>query len=158
MKKNTLEILKKLQLQLPKISTPGGSYVSVNIRDNIAYVAIQFPIRNGTYLYQGRLGNELSTESGIKAMELCALNVLAQIHDKVGFENVVGLNHIDVYFQATGNWDESPIVANGASDLFTKILGDKGTHSRTIFGVDKLPRNFGVGLTTTFTLIKRTKL
>ena len=149
---NPLEKLKALNLKLPDVSIPGGSYVSVNIRGNIAYVAIQFPIMNGSYLYQGRLGGEISTEEGFKAMELCALNVLAQINKKVDFKNVIGLNHIDVYFQSFENWDDLPFVANGASDLFMKVMGEKGTHSRSIFGVEKLPGNFSVGLTTSFTI------
>ncbi|WP_230407052.1 RidA family protein [Pontibacter cellulosilyticus] len=71
------ENLERFNYKLPKVSTPGGNYASVNIRGNIAYIAIQFPIFNEQYLYQGRLGNEISTEEGYKAMELCALNVLA---------------------------------------------------------------------------------
>lgn len=149
---NPLENLKKLHLELPKISTPGGTYVSVNIRENIAYLAIQFPILNEEYLYQGRLGNEISTEQGYKAMELCALNVLAQVENKIGFDKIVGLNHFDAYFQSGESWDDAPIVVNGASDLFTKVLEEKGKHSRAIFGVEKLPRNFCVGLTATFTI------
>jgi len=149
---NILENLKTLGITLPEVSSPGGSYVSVNIRANIAYVAIQFPIQNESYFYQGQLGNEISTKDGIKAMELCALNVLAQIHKKIGFENIIGLNHIDAYYQSDTQWDEAPKVVDGASQIFTKILGEQGTHSRAIFGVAKLPRNFSVGLTTTFTI------
>ncbi len=148
------ENLDKHGYKLPDVSIPGGSYVSVNIRDNIAYIAIQFPIHNEKYLYQGRLGDDLSTDEGYKAMELCALNVLAQIDKKVGFERIVGLNHIDAYFQSGENWDDSPQVVNGASDLFVKVLEHKGEHSRAIFGVEKLPRNFSVGLTATFTIEK----
>lgn len=144
--------LKELQLNLPSISIPGGSYVSVNVRSSIAYVAIQFPIINQAYFYQGRLGTEISTEDGYKAMQLCALNVLAQVQAKVGFEKVLGLNHIDAYYQSGEEWDEGPNIVNGASDLFLKILGEKGQHSRAIFGVHKLPRNFSVGLTASFTL------
>jgi enamine deaminase RidA (YjgF/YER057c/UK114 family) len=144
--------LKEIGLELPKVSNPGGNYISVNVRGNIAYVAIQFPIKNGTYLYQGRLGNEISTMEGYKAMRLSALNVLAQVENKIGFDNILGLNHIDAYFQSGTNWDESPEVVNGTSDLFVNILGDKGTHSRAIFGVEKLPRNFSVGLTASFTI------
>lgn len=146
------ENLDKYGYKLPNASIPGGSYVSVNIRKNVAYIAIQFPILNEEYLFQGRLGRDLTTEDGYKAMELCALNVLAQMDKKVGFEKVIGLNHIDAYFQSAGSWDDSPIVVNGASDLFVKILEDKGAHSRAIFGVDKLPRNFSVGLTASFTI------
>ncbi len=146
------DLLEQHSLELPDISTPGGSYQSVNIRGNIAYVAIQFPIKNGAFLFQGRLGDEISTEDGYKAMELCALNVLAQIEQKVGFDQLIGLNHMDAYFQAADGWDDSPIVVNGASDLFVKILQEKGTHSRAIFGVERLPRNFCVGLTCSFTI------
>jgi enamine deaminase RidA (YjgF/YER057c/UK114 family) len=151
---NPIENLRKLGLKLPDVSTPGGSYVSVNIRENIAYVAIQFPILNEEYKFQGRLGNEISTEDGCKAMELCTLNVLAQVDNKIGFDKIVGLNHIDAYFQSGNDWDDSPLVVNGASDLFVKVLEEKGKHSRAIFGVEKLPRNFSVGLTTSFTIKK----
>ncbi len=149
---NPKENLSKLNLELPEVSTPAGSYVSVNVRGNIAYIAIQFPILNEDYLFQGRLGNEISTEEGFKAMELCALNVLAQVDKKIGFDNIIGLNHIDAYFQSGTNWDDSPIVVNGASDLFVKVLEEEGKHSRAIFGVEKLPRNFSVGLTASFTI------
>jgi len=151
---NPKENLKELGLTLPDASTPGGSYVSVNIRENIAFIAIQFPILNEEFKYQGRLGNEISTKEGFKAMELCALNVLAQVDSKIGFDKIVGLNHIDAYFQSEADWDDSPIVVNGASDLFVKVLEEKGKHSRAIFGVEKLPRNFSVGLTTSFTIKK----
>lgn len=144
--------MKLTNIELPNVSSPGGNYVSVNIRANIAYIAIQFPILNDKYYYQGRLGNEISTEDGYKAMEMCALNVIAQVNDKIGFENIEGLNHFDMYFQGIPNWDDSPIVANGASDVFVNILEEKGTHSRAIFGVDSLPRNFSVGITTSFTI------
>ncbi|MEH0154245.1 RidA family protein [Limibacter armeniacum] len=149
-----IENLSKHGYQLPDVSTPGGSYVSVNIRENIAYIAIQFPILNGEYFYQGRLGENISTADGYKAMELCALNVLSQVNKKIGFDQIVGLNHIDAYYQSGEEWDDAPKIVNGASDLFVKVLEDKGEHSRAIFGVHKLPRNFSVGLTATLTLKK----
>lgn len=146
------EKLLKMNLKLPEASSPGGNYLSLNIRGNVAYIAVQFPILNGTFLYQGRLGQEISTEDGIEAMKLCALNVLAQIEKHIGFERIIGINHIDAYFQSSSDWDDSPKIVDGASDIFVKILGDKGNHSRAIFGVEKLPRNFCVGLTTSFTV------
>ena len=150
---NAKENLLKLNLELPEVTKAGGNYVSVNIRQNIAYIAIQFPILNEKHLYLGRLGDEISTEYGYKAMELCALNVLAHLEKKIGFDKIIGLNHIDAYFQSGKDWDESPIVVNGASDLFVNVLEEKGKHSRSIFGIEKLPRNFSVGLTATFTIL-----
>lgn len=151
---NIKEKLKALNLELPSVSTPGGAYVSVNMRGNIAYVAIQFPIINEALHYRGRLGETLTTDDGYKAMQMCALNVIAQIEEKVGFNNIEGLNHLDAYYQSYGDWNDAPKVVNGASDLFINLLEDKGTHSRAIFGVDKLYGNLSVGLTCTFTLNK----
>lgn len=150
---NLISRLAELGLELPELSIPGGSYTSVNVRANIVYVAIQFPIKNGEYLFQGRLGDTVSTQQGYDAMQLCALNMISQIHHKVGFNKVLGLNHIDASFQAFEGWDDSPKVVNGASDLFIKVLGEKGQHSRAIFGVQQLPRDFSVGLTGSFTLL-----
>ncbi len=118
--------LNRLGLKLPLVSKPGGNYVSLNIRENIAYVALQFPILNEEFLHLGRLGEEISTEDGYKAMQVCALNVLAHVEQKIGFENLLGLNHIDAYYQAGKNWDKSPKVVNGASDLFVEVLEEKG--------------------------------
>ncbi|MGH1339125.1 MAG: RidA family protein [Aureispira sp.] len=148
-----LENLKSMNLELPKPSIPGGAYTSVNVRGQIAYVAIQFPIINQVYQYQGVLGQEWTTEDGYKAMQVCALNILAQINAKVGIDRIEGLNHIDAYYRATTDWDEAPVVVDGASELFVKVLGEKGTHSRAIFGVQALPRNFSVGITSSFTLL-----
>lgn len=146
------DIITSLGLTLPPPAAPGGNYLPVNVRGNIAYVSVQFPKRGNEFLFKGRLGQELTTEDGYRAMELCALNVLAQIKEYVGFDNLVGLNHMDAYFQAVDGWDESPVVVNGASDLFTKVLGEQGLHSRSIFGVDRLPKNFAGGICCHFTI------
>jgi enamine deaminase RidA (YjgF/YER057c/UK114 family) len=145
--------LQALNLELPDVTSPGGNYQSVNIRGKIAFVAIQFPILKNEFLYTGKLGEDFSTEEGYTAMQLCALNVLAQINNKVGFEKLAGLNHLDMYYHSDGIWDEAPKVANGASDLFVNVLGDAGKHTRAIMGVANLPRNFSVGLVSSFTIL-----
>ena len=147
---NEIALSKGFELLQP--STPGGAYQSVNIRGNIIYLAIQFPIKDGEYLFQGRLGKELSTADGYKVMQLAALNAVSQLHYKVGIDRLEGINHIDAYFQASETWDDGPKVVDGASELLLTLLGTKGTHSRAIFGVHHLPRNFSVGITLTATL------
>ncbi len=99
------------------------------------------------------MGKEVTTSDGYNAAQMCALDILAQINKHAGFENIYSLNHFDAYFQAAEGWDESPVVMNGASDLFRQVLEDKGRHSRAIFGVERLPRNFSIGITASFTLI-----
>ncbi len=144
--------IEKLGIDFNNIPKPGGSYTMVNVRDNIAYVAIQFPIKNNTFYHLGRLGKDVTTEEGYQGARLAATNVLAQIHKFVGVENIVGLNHADIYYQASDDWDEGPRVADGASDLFLEILGDKGVHTRGICSIHKLPKNHSVALVTSFTI------
>ncbi len=144
--------LQRLGITLPSPPLPGGNYVPVNIVKDIVYVAIQLPKAENGSMYTGRLGSDLDTADGYKVAELCALNVQAQVNQFVGFEKLLALNHFDAYYQAADGWDDSPLVINGASDLFLAALGDTGKHTRAIFGVHSLPRNFAVGITATFTL------
>jgi len=144
--------IEELGLTLPPPSKPGGNYLAVNTRGNIAYIAIQLPKDGDNWIYKGRIGAELTTDDGYKAMQLCALNVLAHIDQTIGLENLVGINHVDAYYQAAPGWDDSPHIVDGASDLFVQVLGEKGKHSRAIFGVEKLPRDFSAGITCTLTV------
>ena len=145
--------LKQLGVSFGEIPKPGGSYVAVNIRGNQAYVAIQLPIKDDKFYYIGRLGNDLTTEDGYEAAKMAATNVLLQINKFVGFDRLVGMNHADIYYQVYKDWDEGPRVADGASDLFLNVLGDKGQHTRAIIGVERLPRGFSVALVASFTII-----
>lgn len=134
------------------VPNPGGSYVAVNVRGTIAYVAIQFPIDKGDLRYPGKLGAEVSTIEGYQAARIAAMNVLGQIEKHLGFENVEGLNHIDIYYAASGDWNEAPKAADGASDLFLEILGEAGKHTRAIFGVERLPNFACIAITASFTM------
>jgi enamine deaminase RidA (YjgF/YER057c/UK114 family) len=151
-KEEILDVIADLGLPVDSTPKPGGSYVSVNVRGSIAYVAIQFPIVGEEYKYLGRFGDTLATQQGYEAAKLTAGNIILQIEKYVGLEDIEGLNHLDIYYQAANGWDEGPKVANGASDLFVELLREKGRHTRAIFGVDALPRNFSVGITASFTL------
>ena len=139
-------------LVLPPPPKPGGAYEPVRVLGSLAYVAVQFPYRAGQPAYQGRLGRELTTADGYEAMRLCALNVLAQIDRYVGFPRVLGLNMIEAPMQTVEGWGEFARVLDGASHLFLHALGDAGRHARALCGVERLPRNFAVALTATFTL------
>lgn len=140
------------------IPSPGGNYIALNIRGTSATVAIQCPIDRKKLLYQGVLGKDISTEEGYLAARLCAINVLKQVNRYVDEADLVGLNHVDIMYQCTSEWDEGPAVANGASDLFLEVLGELGRHTRSISGVFRLPRQFSVAIVASFTVKEGTGL
>lgn len=140
-------------LSLPEPPKPGGSYESVRVVGGVGYVAAQFPFIGDELTFKGRLGRELTTEDGYRAAELCALNVLAQIHRYVGLERILGLGRVEAYMQTVEGWDDFPRVLDGASNLLLHALGDeKGRHSRALFGVERLPLNAPIEMTATFSL------
>ena len=95
----------------------------------------------------------MSTEEGRAAMRLCALNALAQLAEKLGDRDLLGINHLDVSYVAAPGWDEAPYVADPASELLREVLGEAGRHARALRGVAHLPRDFCVGLSATATLL-----
>lgn len=140
-------------LSLPDPPKPGGAYDSVRAIGGVAYVAVQFPFAEGDLAFRGRLGRELTTQDGYRAAELCALNVLAQMHRYVGFKRILGLNRIEAHMLTVDGWDDFPKVLDGASRLFADALGDEaGRHARALSGVERLPMDAPIALTATFTL------
>lgn len=139
-------------IDLNDLPKPGGAYVAVNMRQTNGSVAIQLPISNGNFLYQGILGKDLTSEQGFQAARLCAINVVKQIATYVEAARFEGLNHVQIFYRCSDDWDDAPHVADGASLLFNEIFKEKGTHTRSIYAVSKLPRNFSVGLYVTFTV------
>jgi hypothetical protein len=139
-------------IDLDDVPEPGGAYVAVNIRQSNGTVAIQLPISKGNFYYQGVLGENITSEEGYQAARMCAINVIKQIATYVEESRFVGINHLQIFYRCSEDWDDAPYVADGASQLINEVFGDRGIHTRSIYAVSKLPRNFSVGVNATFTV------
>lgn len=51
---------------------------------------------------------------------------------------------LNVFVNATPDYDQHPEVANGASDLIAAVFGDAGKHARAAIGTGSLPRGVAV--------------
>lgn len=139
------ETLASLGIKLPVPPAPAGSYVPVAVSGNLAFVAGQIPTEAGQVKFKGKLGRDVSIESGQQAARLCTINALAQLKSSLG-----SLDRIKRFVKVTGfvNCDPSfadqPKVVNGASDLLVQIFGEKGKHARAAVGVSSLPLDSAV--------------
>ena len=139
------ETLASLGIKLPVPPAPAGSYVPVAVSGNLAFVAGQIPTEAGQVKFKGKLGRDVSIESGQQAARLCTVNALAQLKSSLG-----SLDRIKRFVKVTGfvNCDPSfadqPKVVNGASDLLVQIFGEKGKHARAAVGVSSLPLDSAV--------------
>lgn len=139
--------LEQLGLKLPPAPKPIGNYVaSVRVGD-LLFISGQLPIKNGELQYAGQVGGELTEQQGYAAAQLAALNVLAQIESALGsFDRLAQLVRVEGHVASAPEWHDAPKVLDGASDLFVRVLAEKGKHTRSAFSPARLPKNAAVEL------------
>ena len=132
--------LKKLNIELPKAPDPVGSYVASKISGNLVFISGQVPFDSNGKLIKGKVGKELNMEQAQEAAKFCALNLLAQLKKICGnLDKVKGCVKITGYVNSIDSFIDQPKVINGASDLISKIFGDKGKHTRAAVSANSLP-------------------
>ncbi len=127
---------------LPEVGKPLGSYVQSVRTGNLLFVSGKFPKENGRLKHVGKVGREITIEQGTEAARLAALGVLATakqvVDDLDRVRRVVQIKgHVAI---APGFLDGFDIM-EGASEVFVKIYGDRGKHTRLVLGVAELPLN-----------------
>jgi len=130
--------LNELGHTLPKPVAPVASYVPVTRSGNLLYVSGQLSI-GPDGMIKGQLGSNISVEEAQKAAEFCAINILGQVATVAPLESISAVLKLTVLVSSTPEFNEQHLVANGASDLFIKVLGETGKHARAAFGVASLP-------------------
>lgn len=125
---------------LPTAPPPAASYVPWVRTGDLVMTAGQIPVVDGAPVSTGRLG-DLTLEEGQAAARQCAVNVLAQLQAAAGdLEALTRLVKVTVFVASTPEFHQQHLVANGASDFLTEILGPEvGPHARSAVGVAVLP-------------------
>lgn len=130
--------LNDLGYTLPTPAAPAASYVPVRQSGKLLYVSGQISA-DADGVVKGRLGEDMDVAAGQKAAALCAVSILAQVNQVTALSNIKAIQKLTVLVASTPEFYEQHLVANGASDLFIKLLDDKGKHARAAFGVASLP-------------------
>ncbi len=125
---------------------PLANYVPFKVSDNVVYVSGQGPVNNGELVYLGKVGEDITIDDGIKAAELCCINIIAALKKSINGD----WNRLDNFLKLGGfvncknNFYDQPKIINGASDLLVNIFGKQGRHSRFAVGSNSLPMNISV--------------
>jgi len=136
---NVYDKLKELQITLPEPITPAAAFVMTVQTGNLLFVSGHIAKRDGKP-WAGQLGSELGTQEGKQAARNAAIDVLATMHHSLGDLNKV-LRFVKVLslVNSSSRFTEQHLVANGASELFQEVFGEKGKHARSAIGVAQLP-------------------
>lgn len=132
--------LVQLGLQLEAPSKPSGNYAPFTTVPPLLYLSGVTPKVNGTLMYKGKVGQDLTKEEGYQASRQCALNQLSAIRSALGsLDRVAGIVKLEGFIHAAADFYELPSVLNGASDLLVEVFGEIGVHARSAIGVASLP-------------------
>ncbi|MEV0394203.1 RidA family protein [Polymorphospora rubra] len=134
----------------PDPPPPAGAYLPYRLHNGMGFLAAQVS-GSGPDALTGRIGQDLSAEQGQLAARAAGLNALARLHQALdGFERLECLLHVAGHVASADTFRDQPMVLDGASRLFTDVLGDRGGHTRTAFSPARLPHDVCVELEITF--------
>ncbi len=131
--------LEALKISLPEVEPPAAAFVPVVRTGNLVFVSGHIARKDGKP-WTGKLGENLLTPQGKEAARGIAIELLATLHAALGDLNkLTRIVKLLVLVNSAPTFTEQHLVGNGASDLFIEVLGEKGAHARSAFGVAQLP-------------------
>ena len=149
---NIEENLRKYNITIPKANKPVANYSPYVKTEKLIFISGQIPITGGNMLFTGKVNKDLEISSAVKAAELCMLNSFAILKDAV--QNNLNLVNkcvkINVFINSDDSFLNQPEVADGASNLITKIMSPNSNHARSAVSVNSLPKNATVEIDSVF--------
>ena len=138
--------IKELKIKLPEAKPPVGNYVASKIAGKMLFISGQISIDENGELIKGKVGKDLNTEAGYNAAKRCALSIIAQVKKACNndLSKVKSCVKLTGFVNSADDFIDQPKVINGASDIISKILGEKGHHSRAAVSVNSLPLGVAV--------------
>lgn len=139
--------IKELGLIIPEAPKPVAEYIPAKKNGKYIFTSGQGPVKDGKFIFIGKLGREIGIEEGYACAKICAINCLATIKSIIGsLDQIDEVIKIKGYVNSMPDFYEQPAVVNGASELIVKIFGEKGKHARSALGTSVLPGNIPVEL------------
>ena len=146
--------LKDLNINLPDPKNPVGAYVASRIIKDLLYISGQISIDSKGNLIKGKIGKDLDVDQGYEAAKRCGLAIISQAkkacnNDLTKIKSCVKLTG---YVNSTDNFTDQPKVINGASEIISKVFGEKGLHTRAAVSTNSLPLGVAIEVDAIFEL------
>jgi len=140
------EKLKKENIILPEPKDPVGAYVATKIIGKFLYISGQISVDEKGNLIKGKIGKDLNVDQGYEAAKRCGLALISQVKKACNndLSKIKSCLKITGYVNSIDEFIDQPKVINGASDIISKILEDKGKHTRAAISSNSLPLGVAV--------------
>jgi enamine deaminase RidA (YjgF/YER057c/UK114 family) len=134
--------LHELGLVLPEPPARMANYISCAQTGHLLYTSGAGCYVNGSPLYLGRLGSDVTIEQGYEAARITVLNLLSIVKAEIGdLDRISRFIKLLCFVSSAPDFYQQPQVMNGASDLLVDIFGENGRHTRSAVGTSVLPFN-----------------
>jgi enamine deaminase RidA (YjgF/YER057c/UK114 family) len=131
--------LNALGISLPSVAPPAAAFLPFVRTGNLIFVSGHIARRDGQP-WTGKLGADLTTSQGKEAARDIAIQLMGTLHAATGDLNrIAQIVKLMVLVNSVSSFTEQHLVANGASELFGEIFGERGKHARSAFGVAQIP-------------------
>ena len=147
--------IEDLKIILPDPKGPVGSYVATKIVGNLLYISGQVSINDKGELIKGKVGKDLSIDQGYLAAERCGLSLISHAKKACGgnLDKIKSCVKLTGYVNSVDDFIDQPKVINGASDVISKILEKKGSHTRAAVSTNSLPLGVAIEVDAIFEII-----
>lgn len=143
--------LKSLNIVLPTLPTPKGTYVPGLVHNGLLYLSGQGPLLEDGSMARGIVGKDVSLEDANFHARRTGLVLLAAAQHVLGsLDRVERVVNVLGMVNAAADFTQHPKVINGCSDLFVEVFGENGRHARAAVGMGTLPENITVEITAIF--------
>ena len=133
------DTLRELDIALPPVAVPAAAYVPFVRTGNLVFLSGHIARKDGKP-WVGQLGDNLATADGNAAARAIAVDLLGTLQAAIGdLDQITRIVKLLCLVNSVPTYTEQHLVANGASELFAKVFGDKGAHARSAFGVSQIP-------------------
>lgn len=140
--------------EVPGVAVPLAAYQPAVVAGGFVFTAGQLPVVAGELTALGPVGADgLPLPDARAAARICALNALAAAFSAAGEHARLRLVKVVVFVNAGAGFTDHPAVADGASELFGKALGDSGSHARSAVGSSSLPKGAAVEVEAVFEIV-----
>ena len=136
---NVYDTLAELHIELPGARKPAATYMPHVQTGQLVFLSGHTARKDGQP-WVGQLGAGMSTAEGQAAARSVAIDLLGTLQAAVGDLNRVGhIIKLTCLVNSSPVFTEHHLVANGASQLLVQVLGERGSHARSAFGVAQIP-------------------
>jgi len=131
--------LNELGIALPVPTAPVAAFVPTARAGNLLFVSGHIAKKDGA-AWVGQLGINMEMPEGKQAARAAAIDALGTLQAALGdLSRVQRIVKMLCLVNSSARFTEQHLVANGASELFLQVFGDKGAHARSAFGVAQIP-------------------